>query len=102
MTRTAKRGDWVRIKNTILKVGERASNLPEVTKKVPLDMWVNGFLAVDKAEIGDEVAITTLAERTLEGIMVEIMPTHEVNYGVPQPELIEIGPEIRAILRKAR
>ena len=35
----AKAGDFVRIHNIVLKVGERADNLPEDTKKVPLEMW---------------------------------------------------------------
>ena len=40
----AKAGDFVRIHNIVLKVGERADNLPEDTKKVPLEMWDKGFL----------------------------------------------------------
>jgi hypothetical protein len=100
MSKNAKKGDWVRIKNTVLSVGERASNLPEETKKVPLDMWANGFLVEAEAKIGDKVTITTLAERQLQGVMVEIMPLYEVNYGVPQPELLSIGPELRAVLKE--
>lgn len=101
MSDVAKKGDWVRVKNTILKVGERAPQVPDVTKQVPLEMWTNGFLQNDSAKVGDQVSITTLAERTLAGTLVEIMPTYNVNYGKPQPELLTIGPEIRAVLKEA-
>lgn len=100
MKNSASKGDWVRIKNTVLPVGERAANLPEETKKVPLDMWANGFLVGSEAKIGDEVTIKTLADRQLKGVMVEIMPLYNVNYGMPQPELMQIGPELRAILKE--
>lgn len=102
MSNIAKKGDWVRIKNTILKVGERAAQVPEETKAVPLDMWINGFLAEKEAKIGDTVKITSLAEREHEGVMVEIMPRYNVDYGQPQPELLTIGPELRAVLRGAQ
>lgn len=98
MTDVAKKGDWVRLKNTILKVGERAPQIPDVTKKVPLEMWVNGFLRDDAAKIGDKASITSLAGRVLTGTLVEILPGYKVDYGRPQPELLAIGPELRAIL----
>lgn len=100
MNNAAKKGDWVRVKNTILKVGERAPQIPDVTKAVPLVMWTNGFLQNDEAKIGDAVRITTLAERTLEGELVECGPGYAVDYGRPQPELLAIGPELRAVLRE--
>lgn len=100
MTDVAKKGDWVRLKNTILKVGERAPQIPDVTKKVPLEMWVNGFLQNDKAKIGDQANITSLAGRTLAGTLVEIHPGYNVDYGRPQPELLAIGPELRALLKE--
>ena len=40
----ARKGDWVRIHNIVLKVGERASTIPEETQNVPLEMWDKGFL----------------------------------------------------------
>ena len=100
MMEVAKAGDWVRVKNVILKVGERAPQVPDATKLVPLEMWTNGFLQNDGAKIGDEVKITTLADRTLAGTLVEIMPGYQVDYGKPQPELLAIGPELRAVLEE--
>lgn len=102
MSEKASKGTWVRIKNTVLKVGERAPQVPEETKAVPLDMWINGFLDNDEANIGDKVSITSLAGLNHEGTMVEIMPVYKVDYGKPQPELLTIGPELRAILKEGR
>jgi len=39
----AKKGDWVQIQVTILHPEERAPQVPEDTKKVPLEMRVKGF-----------------------------------------------------------
>lgn len=102
MTTVARKGDWVRIKNTILKVGERAPQVPEETRAVPLDMWVNGFLVNDQAAVGDQVAVTTLAELRREGTLTDIKPVYRVDYGQTQPELLAIGPELRALLREVR
>ena len=62
----AKAGDFVRIHNIVLKVGERADNLPEDTKKVPLEMWDKGFLEKE-AEIGEEVEVITITGRKIKG-----------------------------------
>ncbi len=102
MTETAKKGQWVRIKNTILQVGERAPQVPEETRAVPLEMWINGFLVNDGAQLGDTVKINSLADMIHEGTLVEIGPGYDIDYGRPQPELLAIGPELRAILKEAR
>ena len=39
----AKKGDWVRIHNIVLEVGERAPNIPEDTQEIPLELWDKGF-----------------------------------------------------------
>ena len=80
----AKAGDFVRIHNIVLKVGERADNLPEDTKKVPLEMWDKGFLGKE-AEIGEEVEVI-------------INPVFRHNYGEFVPELLQIGLQARKIL----
>ena len=53
----ANRGDWVRIHKIILNADERASNLPDDTQNVPLEMWDKGFLLNNQAKIGDMVEI---------------------------------------------
>ena len=75
----AKAGDFVRIHNIVLKVGERADNLPE-------------------AEIGEEVEVTTITGRKIKGTLVEINPVFRHNYGEFVPELLQIGLQARKIL----
>lgn len=92
-----KKGDFVRIHNIILKAEDRAPNLPEDTKKVPLEMWVKGFLQYD-AELGEEVEIITITGRKVKGVLFEINPVYKHNYGEFVPELLQIGLQVREIL----
>ena len=89
----AKKGDWVRIHNTVLKPEDRSPNLPEDTKKVPLEMWVKGYLIDEEANIGDEVEIETYIGRNTKGTLLEINPIYKLDYGKSLPEIlyIEIG-----------
>ena len=48
------KNSWVQIHKIVLDVGKRADHLPEDTKRVPLEMWVKGYLQMD-ANIGDDV-----------------------------------------------
>ncbi|MDI6601064.1 MAG: 2-amino-4-oxopentanoate thiolase subunit OrtA [Thermoanaerobacteraceae bacterium] len=93
----AKKGDWVQIHSIILKPEERASHLPEDTKRVPLEMWEKGFILHD-ANVGDEVEIETVIGRRAKGILVKVNPVYEHNFGEPVPELLNIGMELRKIL----
>lgn len=100
--KSAKKGDWVQIHQIILSPSERAPQIPDETRKVPLELQVKGFLVNDSAEIGEEATIRTLIDRELSGKLVAIRPSYEVNYGEPQQELLAIGPELRAILREVK
>lgn len=93
----AKKGNFVRIHNIILRADERAPNLPEDTKKVPLEMWDKGFLEND-ASIGDEVEVITITGRKIKGTLIEINPVYRHNYGEFVPELLQIGLQARKIL----
>ena len=93
------KGDWVQIENVVLPAGQRATTVPEDTAKLPLIMRVNGFLQND-AEIGETVEILTLAERKLQGKLIEKEPAFTHNFGKPIKQLLEIGLETRAMLRK--
>ncbi len=94
----AKRGDWVRIHKIILQVGERASNIPEDTQKVPLEMWDKGFLLDEKASIGDQVEVETYIGRLIKGRLIEVNPYYEHDFGKSVPELLYIGRQARTIL----
>lgn len=96
----AKKGDWVRIHKIVLEVGERAANLPEETKEVPLELWNKGFLLDDEANIGDEVEVETYIGRKVSGELVEINPYYDHDFGKLVPEIMYIGRQARKILRE--
>lgn len=96
----AKCGDWVRIYNVVLEVGERASNIPEDTQNVPLEMWDKGFLLDKEANIGDEVKVESYIGRTVRGKLLEVNPFWEHDFGKSIPELLYIGRQAREILGK--
>ena len=94
----AKKGDWVRIKKIVLRAEERSSNLPEDTKKVPLEMWDKGFLLDESASLGDWVRVETIIGREIEGEFVQEDQSYDVNYGVSVNETIYIGKQLREML----
>jgi hypothetical protein len=94
-------GSWVEIHRIVLPAGERAPQVPEDTKHVPLEMRVKGFLAAPAA-IGEEVEIVTRSGRRLRGRLVEVNPAYTHSFGAPLPELVTIGEEVRRLLRGER
>jgi len=95
---TAKKGDWVRIYNVVLKPEERAESLPEDTKKVPLEMWDKGFLLDKDAEIGDMVDVETVIGRKITGKLVEIAPNFDINFGKGVTETMYIGRQLKELI----
>ncbi|MDX9917635.1 MAG: 2-amino-4-oxopentanoate thiolase subunit OrtA [Gudongella sp.] len=96
----AKKGDWVRIHEVVLNVGERAPNIPEDTQNVPLEMWDKGFLLNDSAEIGDKVEVETYIGRKIEGTLIEVNPYWSHDYGKAVPEILYIGRQARELLEE--
>ena len=92
-----KKDSWVQIKKIILNPEERAANLPEPTKKVPLVMWVKGFLLND-AEINSSVEIKTITGRVESGILVCDNPSYMHTYGKFVPEILEIDRIVKTTL----
>ncbi|MDR0357101.1 MAG: 2-amino-4-ketopentanoate thiolase [Clostridiales Family XIII bacterium] len=92
-----KKGEWVLIRKTILEPHERAPQVPDDTKKVPLIMWVKGRLQAD-AQIGDIVEIITQTGRVEQGALLEANPTYRHSFGEFIPELLVIGDQVREIL----
>jgi len=92
-----KKGEWVRIHKIILKPEERAPQAPDDTKKVPLEMWVKGFLSSD-ANMGDDVAITTVTGRKETGALIEVDPYYEHSFGKFVPEILAIDSQVRGML----
>ncbi|MEW9121293.1 MAG: 2-amino-4-oxopentanoate thiolase subunit OrtA [Thermotaleaceae bacterium] len=95
----AMKGDWVRIHNIVLEPIERAPQVPEDTRNVPLESWVKGFIQ-QGGKIGDEVEIITLTGRRVVGELIEIHPSYSHNYGEFVPELLEIGIQLKEILQE--
>jgi hypothetical protein len=92
-----KKDSWVRIHSIILEPDERAPQVPEDTKKVPLEMWVKGWLREDAA-IGDRVVVTTLTGREETGMLLEENPTYRHSFGDLVPELLFIGAQARDLV----
>lgn len=88
---------WVQIKKIILKPEERAEHLPEATKKVPLLMWVKGYLLED-SKLNSEVRIKTLTGRIESGILVCKNPSYMHTYGAFVPEILTVDKIVKTEL----
>ncbi len=98
MRELIEKGSWVEIHDVVLEAGERAPQVPEDTRRVPLEMRVKGFLLTPTA-IGEDAEIETLSGRHLRGKLAEVNPAYTHSFGAPLPELSSIGCEVRALLR---
>lgn len=99
MNTVVKKGQWVQIHEIILKPEERTGKIPEETRKVPLELWVKGFLNHD-GNMGDKVEITTITGRTTTGTLVDVNPVYTHGFGETfVPELLEVGLQAKRILR---
>ena len=47
----AKKGDWVRIHDVILKADQRTARIPDDTQKCDFEMWVKGSLLDEEGHI---------------------------------------------------
>lgn len=99
MMNKARKNDWVRIHNVIFEPEERAPQVPEDTKKVPLELWVKGYLVDEQAEVGDMVTIKTVTGRLVNGRLIEIEPSFDHDFGSYVKELAYIGPQLRELLK---
>ena len=94
-----KKGTWVQVHEIVLEPEERTGKLPEDTKKVPLEMWVKGFLT-DDAAMGEEAEIETLTGRIVKGELVAAEPAYGHGFGeIYIPEMLKIGIQAREIMR---
>ncbi len=91
-------GRWVEIRRPVLEPSERAPQVPEDTRQVPLEMRARGFL-LHPAMPGDEVEIETVTGRRLRGALNAVEPAYTHGFGPPVPELLGIAGEVRALLK---
>jgi len=94
----ASKGDWVRIHSVVLEPGQRAPQVPEDTARVPLELWIKGYLQAD-AKPGDQVRVLTRTGRLLEGKLLEGGLDYTHSFGAYVPEVTQIGEMVRARLR---
>ena len=99
MSELISNGSWVQIHQVILTKDERAPQVPEDTKDVPLELRVKGFLQ-GNAEVGEEVKIKTMTGRILTGVLEDPDPSYEHKFGRPVPEMLNIGQQLREIIRE--
>ena len=92
-----KKGQWAQIHKVVLQPADRAPQVPDDTKKVPLIMWVKGYLNADAA-VGSECEITTVTGRIVNGILDEIEPSYTHDFGKYIPELDIIRDQVRKTL----
>ena len=92
-----KKGEWVLIHRNVLEPSERAPQVPDDTKKVPLELWVKGYLQND-ANVGDEVTVITRTKRLENGTLLEVNPYYKHDYGKFVPELLKVSEQVRDIL----
>lgn len=92
-----KKHSWVQIEKVILNPEDRSPNLPEATKRVPLKMWVKGYLLED-AELGSSVQIKTLTGRIESGVLLYQNPSYLHTYGEFVPEILTIDQMVKSAL----
>jgi hypothetical protein len=80
---------WVQIHKIVLKPEERPVTLPEETRKVPLELWVKGFLLAE-ANLNDVVTVRTVTGRLETGTLIQAHPCYLHNYGAFVPEILDI------------
>lgn len=94
-------GTWVEIHTTLLEPGARATEVPDDTRQLPLEMRAKGFLAAPAA-LGEEAEIETVTGRRLSGVLLTVNPAYEHGFGPPIAALVRIGVELRTILQHSK
>jgi hypothetical protein len=94
-------GTWVELHRVVLPPGHRAASVPADTQDVPLELRVKGVLVADAA-VGEEAEVFTPAGRVLAGTLETVAPAYLHTFGPPEPALLAVGPELRALLHDGR
>jgi hypothetical protein len=94
-------GTWVEIRQVVLQPGERAPQVPDDTRRVPLELRVCGRLLA-RATPDEPAEIETRAGRRLRGTLVDASPSYLHGFGAPVPELSDAAEQARAILMERR
>lgn len=92
-----RKGTWVEVEEVVLMPGERASAIPEDTRRTPLMVWIRGNCLSD-CNVGEETEIKTLTGRIVKGVVVQEKPAYTHSFGEYIEEIQFIGSQARAIL----
>ncbi|WP_291568141.1 MULTISPECIES: 2-amino-4-oxopentanoate thiolase subunit OrtA [unclassified Clostridium] len=92
-----KKGTYVEIISEVLSIEDRSKSIPEDTKSTPLKMWVRGNVLED-CELGEEVKIETVIGRIVSGVVVEVEPYYNHDFGRHVEEISYIGKQAKKIL----
>lgn len=93
------KGIWVEVQRVVLAPGERAPQVPEDTRQVPLEMRVKGFL-LEPVSPGEDAQVETPVGRRLRGTLIQVNPAYSHSFGPPIAELSAVGGEVRAMFRE--
>jgi 2-amino-4-ketopentanoate thiolase alpha subunit len=94
-----KKGTWVEVEEIVLKPEDRATNIPDETKKTPLKSFLRGKCLND-CELGHEITVETNIGRIASGTVVDIEPGYYHTYGKYVNEISNIGKQAREIIAK--
>jgi hypothetical protein len=94
-------GTWVELHRIVLAPGARAPQVPDDTRRVPLELRCRGLLLHD-ATIGEPAEVVSLAGRRLTGTLMEANPGYTHGFGRPVPPLGAAGRSLRAEVWAAR
>jgi len=100
--KVAYKGEWVQIHMVVLQPEERSDRVPQETAEVPLEMWAKGFLMAKEARLGDQVEIETEIGRRLKGRLSAVNPGYSHSFGNPIPELLQVGRQLRSLMREEK
>jgi hypothetical protein len=90
-------GSWVELYRVVLPAGERAAQVPVDTATLPLEMRVRGHLLA-AAGMGAQARVRTASGRVVQGRLLGLAEPYRHGFGPPVPELLAIGPDLRARL----
>jgi hypothetical protein len=91
------KNSWVLIHRIIMTPEERAPQVPDDTRRVPLELWVKGRLR-EAAELGAVVTVVTRTGRIEAGTLLEVNPSYKHGFGDFVPELLEVSEQLHDIL----
>jgi hypothetical protein len=95
----ARQGQWVLIEQIFLTAGRRQEKIPHDTQMTDFRLRIKGFLLDEKCVVGDNCFIQTKTGRTIQGMLVDIMPDYHHSFGDYLPETEYIEQQLRELLK---